>query len=189
MNEPANSPPRQVELNGWLRSVQRYLIPSIVATMIIYWRDRALVALSSKVQLSSAVRLGRGTVVKRFAIIQTTGGRVNFGRNCAIGAFNSIVAGRADIIVGDHVRLGSHVTFIASTRKYGRKDQLIIEQGFSDKGIRVGNDVLIGTNAVLLDGCEVGDGAVIGVGSIVSGKVPPYAVMFGAPAKVIFWRR
>ena len=189
MNAAVSVPQGQTELPGWRRTAVRYLVPSLIATPFIYWRDGALVSFSSKVQLSSGVRLGKGTVVKRFSIIQTTGGRITFGKNCAIGAFNSIVAGRAEIVVGDHVRMGSHISFIASTRKYGRKDQLIVEQGFTDKGIRVGNDVLIGTRAVLLDGCEVGDGAVIGVGSIVSGKVPPYAVVFGAPAKVIFWRR
>ncbi len=189
MNTSASESGGRTALAGWRRTAVRYLVPSLLATPIIYLRDRALVSFSSKIQLTSLVRLGKGTVVKRYSIVQTSGGQIVFGKHCAIGAFNSIVAGRADILVGDHVRMGSHISFIASTRKYGRKDQLIVDQGYADKGIRVGNDVLIGTRAVLLDGCDVGDGAVIGVGSIVSGKVPPYAVMFGAPAKVIFWRR
>jgi acetyltransferase-like isoleucine patch superfamily enzyme len=174
---------------SWRRTAQRYLVPSLVSALMIYWRDRTLVSLSSKVQFSSLIRFGKGSVVKSYSIIQTSGGRVTFGRNCAIGSFNLIAAGSGDIVVGDHVRLGPHVTMMAGNRHYRRKDKLIIEQGFSDNGIRIGHDVLIGARAVLLDGCEVGDGAVIGVGSIVTGKVPAYAVVFGAPAKVIFWRR
>jgi acetyltransferase-like isoleucine patch superfamily enzyme len=81
------------------------------------------------------------------------------------------------------------VSIIGSTRRYGRKDQLIVDQGFQRRGVRIGNDVLIGSHAVLLDGCEIGEGAVIGVSSVVTGKVPPYSVVFGSPAKVIFWRR
>jgi acetyltransferase-like isoleucine patch superfamily enzyme len=176
-------------LQSWRRTAQRYLLPSFIAALIIYWRDKALVSFSSRVQLSSLVRLGKGCVVKPYSVIQSSGGRVIFGRNCAVSSFNHIAAGRADIVIGDHVRMGPHVTIIGSTREYRRRDQLITEQGFADKGISIGSDVLIGARAVLVDGCEIGDGAVVGVGSIVNGKVPPYAIVFGAPAKVIFWRR
>ena len=176
-------------ISAWRRTAQRYLVPSFITSLIIYCRDRALVSLSSKVQFSSLIRFGKGSVVKSYSVIQTSGGRVTFGRNCAIGCFNLIAAGSADLVAGDHVRLGPHVTLIASSRQYRRKDRLIIEQGFADKGIRIGNDVLIGARVVLIDGSEIGDGAVIGAGSIVNGKVPAYSVVFGAPAKVIFWRR
>jgi len=176
-------------LQGWRRTAQRYLLPSFIAALIIYWRDKALVSFSARVQLSPLVRLGKGSVVKPYSIIQTSGGRVIFGKNCAVSSFNHIAAGRADVIFGDHVRMGPHVTIVGTTREYRRRDQLIIKQGYADKGIRIGNDVLIGARAVLVDGCEIGDGAVIGVGSVVNGRVPPYAIVFGAPAKVIFWRR
>ena len=85
MNTAVSVPQGQTELVGWRRTAARYLIPSLVATPIIYWRDGAMVSFSSKVQLSTGVRLGKGTVVKRFSIVQTTGGRVTFGRNCAKG--------------------------------------------------------------------------------------------------------
>jgi acetyltransferase-like isoleucine patch superfamily enzyme len=189
----ATTPVRGTEkgpaIAGWRRIAQRYLVPSLFSSLIIFWRDGALVSFSSKVQFSSLIRFGKGSVVKSYSVIQTSGGRVRFGRNCAIGSFNLIAAGSADVVAGDHVRLGSHVVVMATNRQYRRKDKLIIEQGFSDKGVRIGDDVLIGARAVLLDGCEIGDGAVIGVGSIVSGKVPAYAVVFGAPAKVVYWRR
>ena len=185
----ANLDPEQRDLGGWRRTLQRYLLPSFMVALIVFFRDRAMLSFSSRVQLSPLVRLGRGSVVKPFAIIQTSGGRVEFGRNCAISSFNYIAAGRADVLVGDNVRLGPHVAIVGTTREYRRRDRLIIEQGFADKGIRIGNDVLIGARSVLVDGCEIGDGAVIGFGSIVTGKVPPYAVVFGTPAKVIFWRQ
>jgi acetyltransferase-like isoleucine patch superfamily enzyme len=81
------------------------------------------------------------------------------------------------------------VTIIATTRNYRDKSRPIIEQGYSDKGIVIGNDVLIGAGAILVDGCVIGDGAVIGAGSVVSGNVPAYSVVFGMPAKVIMWRQ
>lgn len=175
-------------LGSVYRTLGRYLVPRLIASLIIYVRDRALVSASSNVQLSTLLRLGKGSVVKPYSVMQTSGGRISFGRNCAIGSFNHIAAGQADIIAGDDVRLGPHVTILATTRLYRRKDQRIVEQGYADRGIRIGNDVLVGAGATLVDGCQIGDGAVIGVGSIITGKVAPYSVVFGSPSRVIFWR-
>lgn len=186
---PIRIGPDGKSLGSGLRTLQRYLVPKPLATLLIWLRDRAVVSFSARVQFTELVRFGRASVVKPLSIVQTSGGRIRFGSHCAIGSFNHIAAGQADIIAGDYVRTGPHVTMVATTREYRRRDQRIVEQGYADKGIRIGNDVLIGAGAVLVDGCEIGDGAVIGVHSVVTGKVPPYAVVFGAPAKVIFWRK
>lgn len=52
----------------------------------------------------------------------------------------------------------------------------------------VGNDVWIGTEALILSGVYIGDGAIIGAGSVVTKDVPPYAVVGGTPAKIIRYR-
>ena len=53
----------------------------------------------------------------------------------------------------------------------------------------IGNDVWVGHNVVILPGCKkVGNGAVIGAGSIVTHDVPPYSIVAGNPAKVINMR-
>lgn len=179
---------KEKKLASWRRSLQRHMTPSFLAAPFFYLRDKAKVHPAARVQIGANIRLGRGTVVKATAIIQASGGRISIGRNCAVGSFNHIIAGVADIVMGDDVRFGSSVIVIATTREYRRKDQLITTQGFADKGINIGNDVLIGSGAILLDGCNIGDGAVIGAGSVVSGKVPPYAIVFGVPAKVVFYR-
>jgi acetyltransferase-like isoleucine patch superfamily enzyme len=159
-----------------------------VAVIWFFVRDRAIVSISSRVQISPTIKFGRGTIIKPFSIIQSSGGKVIFGRECRISSFNHIAAGNSDLIVGDHVRTGPHVAIIATSREYIRSDKLISEQGYKDKGIKIGSDVLIGSHAVL-DGCTIGDGAVIGVGSVVTGNVLPYTVVFGAPAKIVFARR
>ena len=50
---------------------------------------------------------------------------------------------------------------------------------------RIGNDVWIGRNAVIMRGVTVGDGAVIGANAVVTGDVPAYAIAGGVPAKVL----
>jgi virginiamycin A acetyltransferase len=54
--------------------------------------------------------------------------------------------------------------------------------------VLVGNDVWIGTRVVVLPGVEIGDGAVIGAGSIVTDNVEPYSVYAGMPSERIKWR-
>lgn len=49
----------------------------------------------------------------------------------------------------------------------------------------IGHDVWLGAGAIVLRGVTVGDGAVVGAGSVVTRDVPPYAVVAGAPAKVL----
>lgn len=49
----------------------------------------------------------------------------------------------------------------------------------------IGHDVWIGHDAVILPGVKVGNGAIIGARSVVSGAVPPYTVVAGNPARVV----
>ncbi|MBM4062430.1 MAG: CatB-related O-acetyltransferase, partial [Planctomycetes bacterium] len=55
--------------------------------------------------------------------------------------------------------------------------------------LRIGNDVWIGHNAIVLPSVrEIGDGAVIGAGAVVHKDVPPYALVTGQPARVVGYR-
>ncbi|MCL4136297.1 UNVERIFIED_CONTAM: hypothetical protein GTU68_032911 [Idotea baltica] len=54
--------------------------------------------------------------------------------------------------------------------------------------VNIGNDVWIGERALISQGVNIGDGAVVGMGSIVTKDVPAYAVVAGTPAKVIRYR-
>lgn len=49
----------------------------------------------------------------------------------------------------------------------------------------IGNDVWIGQNAVILPGVRIGDGAIIGLNSVVGTDIPPYSIAVGNPASVI----
>lgn len=49
----------------------------------------------------------------------------------------------------------------------------------------VGHDVWIGHGALILPGAELGNGVIVGAGAVVRGRVPPYAVVAGNPARVI----
>ena len=61
-----------------------------------------------------------------------------------------------------------------------------ITRAWANKGdIRIGNDVWIGYEAVILAGVSIGDGAIIGARALVTKDVPPYTIVGGVPARVI----
>lgn len=59
----------------------------------------------------------------------------------------------------------------------------------SAKPVRIGDNVLVGANAVVLEGVKVGRGSVVAAGAVVVKDVPPGVVVAGVPAKVIKWVR
>lgn len=52
----------------------------------------------------------------------------------------------------------------------------------------IGNDVWVGANSVILKGRTIGDGAIVGAGSVVTRDVPPYAIAVGNPARIVKYR-
>ena len=57
-----------------------------------------------------------------------------------------------------------------------------------NKPIKIGHDVWIGANAIIMDGVTIGNGAIVAAGAIVTKDVPPYAIVGGVPAKTIRFR-
>lgn len=57
-----------------------------------------------------------------------------------------------------------------------------------NKPVTIGNDVWIGANVIILPGVNIGDGAVLAAGAVVTKDVAPYAIVGGVPAKIIKYR-
>lgn len=171
------------------RIVQRHLVPGFISTFYYLLRSRCFVNPKAQVQLTRRIRIGRGTVVKAFAVVQqSNNGVVEIGRDCAIGNFNHISASDGGLRIGDHVRMGPNVTILGMSNVTSRRDRLIVDQGYTSQGIDIGNDVFLAAGCTVLDGVTIGEGAVVGTGSIVRKDVAPYDIVFGAPAKKIFAR-
>ncbi|MGC8751800.1 DapH/DapD/GlmU-related protein, partial [Hydrotalea sp.] len=51
--------------------------------------------------------------------------------------------------------------------------------------IKIADKAWIGFNVIILKGVTIGEGAIVGAGSVVTKDVPPYAVVAGNPAKII----
>jgi acetyltransferase-like isoleucine patch superfamily enzyme len=92
------------------------------------------------------------------------------------------------IHIGDNVTLAGGVMLVThdgATRVYRSSDSRW-KPGTGLYGkIKIGNNVFIGTNALVLPGVEIGDNVVIGAGSVVTKAVPSNQVVAGNPAKMI----
>ena len=117
-----------------------------------------------------------------------TGAGIALGKGSGLG-INSRVRGKLKI--GEYVMMGPEVIILSTTtHRIDRVDIPMGRQGSIDKGTTViGNDVWIGTRAIIMGGVKIGNGVVIGSGAVVTRDVPDYAVVGGVPAKVIKFRK
>ncbi|UPA23488.1 type B chloramphenicol O-acetyltransferase [Shinella oryzae] len=103
-----------------------------------------------------------------------------------IGSFCSIGSGAAFIMAGNQ---GHRNEWISTFPFFFMSEVAAFEgaaNGYLPAGDTViGNDVWIGSEAIIMPGVTVGDGAVIGTRALVTKDVEPYAIVGGNPAKVI----
>ncbi|MEH6582660.1 MAG: DapH/DapD/GlmU-related protein [Halioglobus sp.] len=108
---------------------------------------------------------------------------VEIGDNVSI---NRGVEFYSDFFGGNSIVIGSDV-IIAPNARFHAADHDLSGSSFSHSGktIRVGDNVWIGASAIILPGVSIGDGAVVGAGSVVTRDVPENTVAVGNPARVI----
>lgn len=139
------------------------------------------------VKLGVNVNLGDHTIIKCTGSLSELGEGLKIGNNVGIGPF-SYIGAAGGIDVGDNCIMGSNIGFYAENHNYDKLDSLIKDQGVQRKGIRVGANCWVGSNAIFLDGCDIGEGCVIGAGSVVNKVIPKNSVIAGIPARIISGR-
>lgn len=141
----------------------------------------------SKNVLASNVKLGYASGISRDSIIMNA----KIGRYTALGP-------ELKMGIGQHPTskmVSIHPSFYSLKKQYGFSyvnKQKMEEFKYADKenkySVVIGNDVWIASNVTLLEGINIGDGAIIAAGAVVTKDVPPYAIVGGVPAKVIRYR-
>lgn len=104
--------------------------------------------------------------------------------NASVGQFCSIAG-------GCKIGGGAHPTTWVSTSPVFYSDRNVLHTSFYKRNFEefyhteIGNDVWIGSNCLIKGGVKIGDGAVVGMGSVVTHDIPPYEIWAGNPAKLI----
>lgn len=114
-------------------------------------------------------------------------GRISVGNRSGISF--AVISSRASIEIGQNVNIGGNVRIFDHNyhslnylaRRDGQRDQLNVDSA----PIRIGDDVFIGTNTIILKGVTIGDRSIVAAGSVVSRSIPSDEIWGGNPARMI----
>lgn len=150
------------------------------------------------------VKIGEESMIGCNFIFESGKGRVEIGKRCYIGGGTNLIA-HSDITIGNDVTMAwgiwvythdSHsldwkerVKDIARQNDdYRAGRNFIVSKDWSvvnTAPIRICDKAWIGMNVIILKGVTIGEGAIVGAGSVVTHDVPAWSVVAGNPARVV----
>ena len=107
------------------------------------------------------------------------------GRDCFLGPNVKLYCYYEKIILGDGVIIAEGTKIISHNHLYTNLDIPIKDQGYEAKKIVIHDGVWIGLDAKILAGVEIGEGAIISAGAVVTKDVAAFTIVGGVPARVI----
>ena len=119
--------------------------------------------------------------------VKTCGKHSYISRDSSINREDTVIGSFCSISDGVRIGLAQHPTEFFSTSSYFYDENNVLDRDF-DKPCIIGNDVWIGSDVLIMGGINIGDGAVLAAGAVVTRDVPPYAIVGGVPAKVLRYR-
>lgn len=128
-----------------------------------------------------SITLGHRVRIKASTWLCSYGGRIEVGEGVLIG-HGSVILGHGGVTIGPGAMLSPYVVVVASDHAYWGLGRLA-ERGFTREPIVIGSDVWLGSHTVVTAGAHIGEGVVVGANSVVTGRLEPYGLYVGAPAK------
>lgn len=127
-------------------------------------------------RLAGKVNVGPGLSARRFCTFVVNNGVLSIGKKVFFNQLCSVNC-LSEIHIGDNTIFGEGVKIYDHNHRYDTGG-LIRDSGFVFKDVDIGNNCWIGSNVCILAGAKIGDGCVIGAGSIVRGEVPAGTLYF-----------
>ncbi|NJN11912.1 MAG: acyltransferase [Richelia sp. RM2_1_2] len=140
------------------------------------------------------LKIGNGSMIRCYLIYEYPSSRILIGENTFIGRSHLIAA--SEIFIGSNVLISWGVTIVdhnSHSLSYSEraKDVFDWKSGKKDwsnvisKPVYISDKSWIGFNSIILKGVTIGEGAIVGAGSVVTKDVPAWTIVGGNPAKVI----
>lgn len=112
---------------------------------------------------------------------------ISVGENVVIHP-NVMINGGGGLVIGNNVGISYRTTIWTIDHTYHDGKKLPFDDNGVLRPVLINDNVAIGANAVIMPGVEIGEGAIIGMGAVVTSDVKPLSVVFGNPARPIGFR-
>ncbi|HET9185669.1 MAG TPA: acyltransferase [Solirubrobacterales bacterium] len=175
----------------YARLLWRYLWRRLLTPAGWRWRTDGMVFFGRRLELQIArrgeVRFGRfvwigdGSKVRCHEGVVEIGEKTVMGQECTISAYQRVR-------IGEQCVIADRAMFIDFDHGVVEVERPIRMQGIYKRDVEVGSNVWIGYGACILRGVRVGDNSVIGTNAVVTKDVPANAVVGGIPARIIRMR-
>ncbi len=150
------------------------------------WPDSTIIEAGAVVYIgpNGSIRLGEKNILYPQVSIRidqgwmTTGDEVSFGSGC------HVYEPRAGLEIGHHCLIAGGVMLCGVKHGQAALDKPMRHQPVENLPLRIGDDVWIGMGAIIQPGVTLGNGVIIGAGSVVTRDIPDHAVAWGTPCRI-----
>jgi acetyltransferase-like isoleucine patch superfamily enzyme len=169
---------QRIRVNRLNRTAGIRIAPSIyIAKSAMIQTDSDGCSFGGRILVSEGVTISDGVIIAAY------GGTIEIAANAYIGPY-CVLYGHGGLSIGQNTMIGAHTVVVPANHGFGPVDAPMNVQPLTREGISIGEDVWIGSGCTVLDGVRIGNGAVIGAGSVVTKDIDAYCVAFGVPAVV-----
>ena len=126
------------------------------------------------IKSDGCIRVGNNCKTKKRVTLASVQGTLLIGNNVSFNQ-NNIIVCHNTIKIGDCCAFGPNVVIYDHDHKFGLNGIAVNE--FNCAPIIIDNNCWIGANVTILKGTHIGEGSVIGAGSIVKGDIPPHSLV------------
>lgn len=153
-------------------------------------------SITNNLKIRERIRIGDYCHIKGELLLFGHDGQIELGDYCFVG-LNTFIWSAKNIKIGNRVLISHNCNIFDNDTHPLDPDERhrqfveIITRGHPRKidlpsaEVNIADDVLIAANSTILKGVQIGRGAIIGAGSVVTKSVPPFTIVAGNPAVVI----
>ncbi len=138
-------------------------------------REDGTILINDNVDLDTNIRL-----------VAARSGTITIGEGASVGC-NLVINAGASVSIGENVLIGPNVVIQSSNHGFSEPGD-IKGQVYIHEEISVGKGSWLAANVVVLPGCKIGNGVVVGASAVVTKSIESNNVVVGIPAKIIYKR-
>mgnify|MGYP003642995425 CR=1 FL=1 len=131
-------------------------------------------------------------------LAKKTGSNIYIGSSSSVNANTVIgeefssngitIKGTGNVEIDDFVHTGCDLLILTSNHNYKSATKLPYDNTIEDKNVYIGRAVWIGDRVTILGGVNIGEGAIVQAGSVVTNDIPKLGIAGGNPAKTFKYR-